>query len=87
MLTNEDIVSSITQNPVGEAEDNADNVGEPLANVSSQQAYSSFLNIKAFLLRPTSSSNADQAYRLLKDLELSPSTISASSLFPALPPG
>jgi len=66
--TSEDIVRSITQNLVGEAEDDADNVGESLANVFYQQANSFFLNIKAF--RTTSSSNADQAYCLLKDLEM-----------------
>lgn len=69
MLTSEAIVSCITQYPVGEAKDDADDVGEPLANVSSQQVYS-FLNIKAFLLCTMSSSNADQAYHLLKDLEM-----------------
>lgn len=70
MLTRQDIVSSVTQNPFGDAEDDADDAGDPLSNVSSQQAHSSFLNIKAFLLPTTSSSNADQAYHLLTDLEV-----------------
>ena len=67
MLTSQDIVSSAT---VCETEDDADDVGEPLPIVSFQQAHSSFLNIKAFLVRTTSSSNADQAYHLLRDLEM-----------------
>lgn len=67
MLTSQDIVSSAT---VGETEDDADDVGEPLPIVSFQQAHSSFLNIKAFLVHTTSSSNADQAYHLLRDLEM-----------------
>ena len=70
MLTSQDIVSSVAQNPVGEAVDDADDAGDPLPSVSSQQAHSSFLNIKAFLLRTTSSSNAEHAYCLLRDLEV-----------------
>ena len=69
MLTSQDKVSSGTQNPVGEAEDDANNAGDPLPNVSSQQAHSSFLNIKAFPYC-TTSINADQAYSLLRDLEV-----------------
>ena len=57
MLMSEDSVSSITQNLVDEAEDDANNFGETLANVCYQLAYSFFLNIKEF--RTTSSSNAD----------------------------
>ena len=67
MLTSQDIVSSATQNP---AKDDTDDVGDPLPIVSFQQAHSSFLNIKAFLFRTTSSSNADQVYHLLRDLEM-----------------
>ena len=67
MLTSQDIVSSATQNP---AENDTDDVGDPLPIVSFQQAHSSFLNIKAFLVRTTSSSNADQVYHLLRDLEM-----------------
>ena len=67
MLTSQDIVSSATQNP---AEDDTDGVGDTLPIVSFQQAHPSFLNIKVFLVRTTSSSNADRVYHLLRDLEM-----------------
>ena len=63
MLTSRDIVSSATQNP---AEDDTDDAGDPLPIVSFQQAHSSFLNIKAFLVRTTSSSNAGTRKRMFK---------------------
>ena len=63
MLTSQDIVSSATQNP---AKDDTDDVGDPLPIFSFQQAHSSFLNIKAFLVRTTSSSNAGTWKRTFK---------------------
>ena len=53
MLTNEDIVSSTTQNSVGEAEDKTDDVGEPLANrsgefLSNHVAEGKQINVRCF---------------------------------------
>ena len=70
MLTSEDIVNSIRQSDNDVKEVAADDGGDPLCPVSSRQAHSAFLDIKAFLLRACTDEVADCYYNLLSNLEM-----------------
>lgn len=56
--------------------DDCDDVGDPLCHVSSLEAHSAFIYIKAFLLR---NEGADRCYYLLRDLEMELRKVSAST--------
>ena len=64
-LTNADIVALVRQENE-EAEE--DDTGDPLPMVSSQQAFSAFRELQAYLLRH--SKDSDQSYPILRELEL-----------------
>ena len=68
VLSSADIVDSLGQS-TEDAEDTDDDAGDPLPRVTFHQAYSGFLDMKAYLLCSCAESGTEPQYDQLEQLE------------------